>query len=158
MTSDRHRSWDEFPISETGGPPPEVESGTYVAVDSNGYGRLTAWAAGPRRAFRVPARLSDFQPVQVEITDGKTGATTTRLDTVSQADLDMVDEMGNEYLAEAGVDPMPSGFHWYVLVPRECGYDDLQRALRGANMAPTPAHAKDLIALHYDTFVKPIDQ
>ena len=149
-------SWKQFPISADGNPPvPLVEPGSYVDVDINGFGRLTAWVAGPRRCFRKKASPADFAPTKVFVTDTWTGEETSHFEKVTRHDVLMLDDMNNRYLADAGAEhPIPAGFHWYVLVPNGCDRDDLARAMARAGDLTHPRDVMERIAQLYEEFIE----
>lgn len=131
-------TWERFPVVARGLDQPTGDNRNYVVVDESGYGRMTAWVAGPARCYRTPAALEDFQPVWVEIIDHKTGERTTRFEQRTAADQRNIDRDANEYLADAGIPPQPAGWHWHVLAPPEWTPSELARAIGEASHVTEP--------------------
>ncbi|KQU27832.1 hypothetical protein J2W54_002905 [Rhodococcus fascians] len=118
-------------------------------MDENSYGMLTVWAAGPSRSFRVQAKPDDYRPSKVTTRDDS-GNITVRSESRTQRDQEMIDETINEFLAEAQVPPVLSGFHWFVKVPPHVSRQQLTDHISAANEYLDAPSVKRRIAELYE--------
>jgi hypothetical protein len=127
--------WDD--VATVPGPGPAG----HVELPENGWGALVGWAAGVERLVRCPDRL-DRHATRITTTSGTGTGTYER--TRTAAEQAEVDADINEYLAQAGAPPRPSGYRWFLHVP--AGTTNLERILNNALDAaePPPVHPRDI--------------
>ncbi|OZD67963.1 hypothetical protein CH272_00530 [Rhodococcus sp. 05-340-1] len=147
--------WSEYPLSEVDDRvPDELPAGRYVSVISNGHGALTAWVAGPGRCYRTPYPASAHPPVRVTRGDPSKEPEEVWFEPFTEADLRMVNDDVNSYLADAGVRLQPRGYKWHVLVPENIRDGRaLDNAMREKNQWIEPAEVLKAIGRLYESLV-----
>ncbi|UWX96780.1 DUF5956 family protein [Arthrobacter zhaoxinii] len=88
-------SWDDFPVLTK-------EDDSYTHLPFSGWFLMMGWAAGPVHTRRRPGTLNDILPSR---------------DILSGEDEEWLYQMVNEYLALAGIPPVPRGYAWFLARP-----------------------------------------
>jgi hypothetical protein len=150
--------WGDYPFSPAENEvPKELPAGRYVSVIPNGHGALTAWIAGPGRCYRTPYPASAHPPVKVTRGDPGREPEEVWFEPFTEADLQMINDDVNSYLADAGVRPQPRGYKWNVLVPDVIrDGDELEYALREKNNWVEPAEVLKAIEQLYESLLREI--
>ncbi|WP_338112569.1 DUF5956 family protein [Paenarthrobacter ilicis] len=94
----------------------------WIVATENGWGALVLWAAGPDHSARVRAAPGPRYGVMSRRLPE--GGEESRPYKLTAADLSLIDDDIDEYLAEAGIPPRPRGFDWYIQRPSIVGVDD----------------------------------
>jgi hypothetical protein len=147
--------WVDIPVADDASTPPaSVESGRYVKVGLTSDHLIFVWVAGPSRAYRVPAPISDRPPTRVTWTDPDTGERVGKLRPFTADDQEMTDEFVNYGLEQAGLPHYLSEFDWFVKVPEHIvDADSLADALKEKNLARDEAHALEIITETYNALL-----
>ena len=130
--------WESVP---EGGP----EDG-WAELDENGWGALIGWAAGPENLRRVPLVDDSTRTVEVRCID-RDGNVTEFLGPFTAEDHLGVDEDADSYLADAGVEPRPGGYCWFVRLPAQfSSWEEMRGAVTSAVYAvdPRTTHPADV--------------
>ncbi|WP_335986950.1 DUF5956 family protein [Glycomyces sp. MUSA5-2] len=121
-----------------------IEGREYLELTENGWGALIAAAADSERVRRTPLHPGDYRVHTIQERDG---ATETSQEPRTHEDQRDIDDAIDEHLAEAGLEPRPRGYRWFLQTPP--GTDDATAFWRHLNRtfadlassAPDPAEA-----------------
>lgn len=135
--------WADIPLADDARtPPPSVESGKYVKVGLTSDHLLFVWAAGPTRAYRTAAQISEQSSIRATWTDSETGERMSQLRPFTSDDQETIDEFVNFGLERAGLPSYPSEYDWFVKVPDYItDAENLANALKAQHSARDDVHA-----------------
>lgn len=151
------QQWNDYLVAnDPDDPPIDAPAGQhFVRVVMTTDGLMTAWMAGPSRAFRVPAPVTDHPPIKVTCTNPQTGQREGRYESFTQQDQQTNDEFVNFGLRRADIPDIPTEFEWYVLAPQHISNGhDLEDALRAKNSAPDEHRTLAIISDTYNDLVR----
>lgn len=120
--------WDEVP---TRADPP---TDGYYELTENGQGALIGWLSGAGRLVRCPDRLPHMTIEVCTGPDGETRETRPR----SSTDQQVIDDVVNEHLRDAGIPDRPTGYRWFLRLPEGFSGERVESAVISA-MGRLPA-------------------
>jgi hypothetical protein len=116
----------------------EVPAGWILATE-NGWGALAVWAAGAGNVVRVP--VADRERHGTVVHRRADGSERRESFVLTKADLTLIDDDLDTYLAAAELPPRPRGYDWFIRRPTRgaVGDDDFWGALWAAATAALTA-------------------
>jgi hypothetical protein len=122
---------------------------SWLVATENGFGAMTAWAAGTDNVRRTP--ITDLgRTVRVE-SHGADGRVRSWIEPFTLADREVVDEAIESYLAAAGIPAPPRGWTWLIRRPVTLGDDRQfwahlnQQIAQYTSAAPLPAEIAPIL-------------
>jgi hypothetical protein len=107
-----------------------IDGELYVELSESGWSVLIGWLAGPGHLLGVPDRREDHQ---TRITTTDSAGTRTEDVTRTPEDQEIVDEAIRSYLDEAGAEPPPPGFRWFLKLPHDIDPPEFWQAMGAAD-------------------------
>lgn len=99
--------WDTYPIGN--------RPLGWIELSENGWGAIAAWFAGPENVVREPmGKRTDLIKVTCETAGGATSSWT---DTITEADVQDIEDGIDEYLLDSGLPARPHGYRWFMRLP-----------------------------------------
>lgn len=99
--------WENYPIVAR--PPGWIE------LTENGWGAMASWFAGPENVVREPmGERTDLVRVRCEKPDGTVTSVT---ETITEAEIEDIEDDIDSYLAYSGLPNRPHGYRWFLRLP-----------------------------------------
>lgn len=99
--------WESYPIG--------TRPAGWIDLSENGWGAIASWFAGPQNVIREPmGELTDLVRVTCEKPDG---TSTSWTETITEAEVEEIEDDIDSYLAASGLPSRPHGFRWFMRLP-----------------------------------------
>ena len=99
--------WEGYPIG--------TRPSGWIELTENGWGAVASWFAGPENVMREPmGHRTDLVRVTCEKADG---TATSWTETITDAEIEEIEDDIDEYLSDSGLPSRPRGYRWFLRLP-----------------------------------------
>ncbi|MFF5794746.1 DUF5956 family protein [Paeniglutamicibacter sp. NPDC012692] len=99
--------WESYPIG--------TRPSGWIELTENGWGAIASWFAGPENVMREPmGKRTDLVRVTCEKPEG---TSTSWTETITEAEIEEIEDDIDGYLADSGLPSRPHGYRWFLRLP-----------------------------------------
>jgi hypothetical protein len=106
--------WESYPIG--------TRPSGWIELTENGWCAIASWFTGPKNVIREPmGKRTDL----VRVTCERAGGTATSwTETITEAEIEEIENDIDEYLADSGLPSRPRGYRWFLRLPSGVNDED----------------------------------